>query len=79
MTDRIDVGSFDRASLSPSDYAALKVRIARQAHAARTKAIAAAFRRLMHYAFKYRYLPTKQSIAKRVGARRSASHPVRAS
>ncbi|CAN5449623.1 hypothetical protein BH10PSE11_BH10PSE11_17560 [soil metagenome] len=43
MTDRIDLGSFDRASLSPSDYAALKSRVARQAHAERSRAIYAAF------------------------------------
>ena len=40
--DRFDVGSFDRASLSPLDYAALKTRIARQAQAERAKAIRAA-------------------------------------
>lgn len=41
-TDRFDIGSFDRASLSPLDYAALKTRIARQAQAERAKAIRAA-------------------------------------
>jgi hypothetical protein len=40
--DRFNVGSFDRASLSPLDYAALKSRIARQAQAERAKAIRAA-------------------------------------
>ena len=42
QTDRFDIGSFDRASLSPLDYAALKTRIARQAQAERAKAIRAA-------------------------------------
>jgi len=79
MTDRIDVGSFDKASLSPSDYAALRDRIIRQAHAERAKTIAAAFRWLMHHAFKPRHLPAKQSAARPAGARRSGPHPVRVS
>lgn len=39
QTDRFDIGSFDRASLSPVDYAALKTRIVRQAQAERAKAV----------------------------------------
>lgn len=79
MTDHIDVGSFDKASLSPSDYAALRDRIVRQAHAERARTIAAAFRWLMHHAFKPRHPPAKQLAVRPAGTLRPEPHPVRVS
>lgn len=78
MTDRIDVGSFDKASLSPSDYAALRDRIVREAKAERAKTIAAALGWLMRHAFRLRRRPARQIPARHAGTY-PAPRPVRVS
>lgn len=79
MTDRIDVGSFDKASLSPSDYAALRDRIVREAKAERAKTIAAALGWLMHHAFRLRRRPARQTPARHANTPYPAPRHVRVS
>lgn len=42
MTDGFGAGSFDRASLSPEEYAALRDRLIRTSHAERARAMSVA-------------------------------------
>lgn len=75
--DRFDICSFDRASLSAAEYAALKDRLARQAGVARSRAIFAAFTYVARGVLR---LASPHPAAKHVRTRAcGSSQPMRAS
>lgn len=67
MTDRFDLGSFDKASLSPEDYAALRDRLIRKAHAERARALSVAVTGLATRIVRLCRFAAQDAVAKRAG------------